>query len=82
MGTAKKNDLEHTIDEALNELEAVTDEIRVKLHLAGMDANDLWDKKLAPRLEEARAHAKEAKVASKKVIDDTVRAFREFAGSL
>lgn len=70
------------IDEALAELESVTDEIRVKLHLAGMDANDAWNKTLEPRLLQARDHAREAKEASKAAIRDTVKAFREFAASL
>lgn len=70
------------IDEALAELESVTDEIRVKLHLAGMDANDAWNKKMEPRLLQARDHAREAKEASKAAIHDTVKAFKEFAASL
>jgi hypothetical protein len=82
MGTAKKNPLEESVDKALVELEAVTDEIRVRLHLASMDANAAWNEKLEPRLYQAREHAKEAKTASKAVIDDAVKAFREFKASL
>ncbi len=70
------------IDEAIAELETLTDEIRVKLHLAGMDANDAWSKTLEPRLHEARQHAREAKEASQAAIRDTVKAFKSFAASL
>jgi hypothetical protein len=66
------------IEETLAELESVADEIRVKLHLAGMDANALWNEKLEPRLLDARKHAREAKDASKAAIDDTIAAFRGF----
>jgi len=82
MGTAKKTSLEASVDQALAELETVAGEIRVKLHLAGMDANAAWADKLEPRLFEARVHAREAKDASKAAIEGAVKAFKEFAGSL
>ncbi len=81
MGTAKTN-LEESIDQAINNLETVADQIRVKLHLANMDANTMWNEKLEPRLFEARAHASEAKVASKAAIEDVLHAFEAFARSL
>ena len=81
MGTAKTN-LEQSIDETINNLETVADQIRLKLHLASMDANTTWNEKLEPRLREARAHASEAKVASKLAIEDALRAFEAFARSL
>ena len=82
MGPATKIPLEQSIDQALLDLESVTDEIRVKLHLANMDATKAWNEKLEPRLFLARQHAREAKVASKAVIDDAVKAFKEFAAAL
>jgi CBS domain-containing protein len=66
------------IEDALAELETLTGEIRVKLHLAGMNANDVWNTKLEPRLFEARKNARVAKEASKAVIHDTIAAFRSF----
>jgi hypothetical protein len=82
MATKTDPKLRASIDKALDELETVSDEIRVKLHLAGMDARDTWDKDLEPKLAEARKHAIEAKNASKKVIDDTIAAFKSFSASL
>jgi hypothetical protein len=81
MGTATK-DLRNGIDDALNDLEQVADEVRVKLHLAGMDMTDAWEKQLEPRLVEARQHARDATMASKAAIEDTVQAFREFARAI
>lgn len=75
-------DLRKGIDDALNDLEQVADEVRVKLHLAGMDMTDTWKKQLEPRLFEARQHAREATKASKGLIDETVKAFREFARAI
>jgi hypothetical protein len=66
------------IDEALTELETLTDEIRVQLHLATMDANDFFGATLEPRLFDARRHALEAKTASMAAIRDTIDAFKNF----
>lgn len=77
-----KGGLEESVQKALTDLEAVTDEIRVKLHLANMDANAAWNEKYEPRLFQAREHAKEAKDASKAAIEDAVKAFKAFAASL
>ena len=82
MGTAKKTDFEASVEQALADLETVTDQIRVKLHLASMDANAAWNEKLEPRLFEARVHAREAGAASKAAIEDAVKAFKEFAAAL
>lgn len=70
------------IDEALAELEAVADDIRVRLHLANMEAKELWSERLEPSLFAARGHAKEAKAASKHAIESTLQAFRDFQKAL
>lgn len=82
MGTAKKTPLVRSIDQALSDLETVADEIRVKLHLANMDATATWNEKLEPRLFQAREHAREAKDASRAAIDDAVMAFKVFAAAI
>ncbi len=72
---------EKHVNEVLNELERITDEIRVKIHLGGMDAKDAW-KKLEPKLEDAKAHANTATDASKKALNEIAKAFRDFGASL
>ncbi len=74
--------IEKSLDEMLDELEAMGTEIEMKLKLASMDARDMWQEKLEPRLFEARMHAREAKEASKHAVQDTLKAFKEFAESL
>jgi hypothetical protein len=81
MGIAAK-EFHKSVDEALDELEALGDEIRVKLHLAGLDATTMWNERLEPQLFQARAHAREAKEASRAVIHDTLKAFKDFAAGL
>jgi hypothetical protein len=80
MGT--KHEVRKNINEAIDDLEQLADEVRVKIHLANMDAKQLWDQKLEPRLAEARRHAEEATAASQAAVEETVKAFRDFAHSL
>ncbi len=70
------------LQETLSQLETLTDEIKVQLDLASMDARDTWNKDFEPRLFEARKHAHAAKAASKEVIEDTIKAFKSFQQSL
>ncbi len=67
--------------EPLAEIERIADEIRVKIHLAGMDAKDAW-RKLEPRLEEAKAHAASATDASRRALRDIAKSLRELADKL
>jgi hypothetical protein len=80
--TLKKTDIEKEIERAMNDLERAADEVRVKLHLAGLDMKDAWSTKLEPRLFETRVHAKEASAASKAMIESTLKALRDFAAIL
>lgn len=68
--------------EMVGELESVAEEIRLKLHLASMDAKTRWDETLEPKLFEARTLAREASDASVRSIEDALEAFRTFAKSL
>jgi hypothetical protein len=78
MGTLIKKQL----DEALAELETISDQIRLKLHLASMEANELWNTKLEPRLTDARKHAEQAKDSSKTAIAETIEVLRQFQKTL
>lgn len=80
MGTKMKPG--KALDEVVSELEQLADEIKVKLHLANMDAKSTWNEKLEPRLFEARQHAKEAGDASRKSIEEAVEALKSFSRSL
>jgi hypothetical protein len=43
--------LKQDLEDTRNDLKRAADEIRVKMHLAGMDAKDAWDE-IQPRLED------------------------------
>lgn len=74
------NNVRKTVDEALAELEQVADEIRLRLHLGGMDAKDAW-RKLEPQIEQARQHAREATEASSDTIHSVLDSFKKFKAS-
>ena len=72
-------------EEILTEIEKVADDIKVRLKLASMDARDVWDEKLEPRLFEARQALHDAKEGSKNALEalqETMKAFRQFAEAL
>jgi|HubBroStandDraft_6_1064221.scaffolds.fasta_scaffold1620904_2 hypothetical protein len=73
--------VEREVDAALREIEQAADEIRVKVHLAGMDAKDAW-RKLEPKLDAAKAHAKTASKDTLSALDEVKKAFNNFAASL
>jgi len=77
-----KQDFRKDVDSALDDLEQLADQVRVKIHLAELDVRDAWNLKLEPRLFEARVHAKEASAASKAALEATVKVFRDFAQGL
>ena len=79
---SSKSDHRRGMDEAMRELEQVADEVRVKLHLAGMGVSDTWKETLEPRLFAARIHAKEATLASKAALEDALKVFRRLAKEL
>jgi len=69
-----RNDWKREIEEYRGELRALADELRVKVHLAGMDARSAWDQ-LEPRFFDfeqragaaAQATAKELRIAAREL---------------
>jgi hypothetical protein len=84
MGTAPEDKrLRARLDAQLDELTQMRDEIRVKLHLAGMDAKDAW-KDLEPKLDKLEHEASiegetiaDATLALAKNLSEAVRKFRD-----
>ena len=62
-------------------LSTLRDEVKVRLHLAGMEARARWND-LEPRVQTAIDKAKEAGDASQKVVSDAVNALKKFHASL
>ncbi len=84
MATAPENKrLRARLDAQLDELTQMRDEIRVKLHLAGMDAKDAW-RDLEPKLDKLEQnataegeHIADATLALAQNLSEAVRKFRD-----
>lgn len=46
--------MNNMVAKQIEKIEALADEVRLKLHLASLDVKQEWDEKLAPRLLELR----------------------------
>jgi hypothetical protein len=74
-------ELKTEIQKSLGLMRTLSDEVRVKLHLAGMDAKDEW-RKLEPKLQEVERAASEATEATRTAIADVVRRLSKLTSSL
>lgn len=74
-------DMKAELQKSLTAMQTLRDEIRVQLHLAGMDAKDAWAK-LEPKVEEAEKLAEEVSDASKAAVADVLEKLRELRSSL
>ncbi len=75
------DDLRQQLNKSLDELKHLRDEIRVKLHLASMDAKSRWEK-LEPRFTEAEQHVRDAGERARHAVADVIKAFKSFSSSL
>jgi D-ribose pyranose/furanose isomerase RbsD len=76
------DELRAELKKSLDVLATVRDEIRVKVHLAGMEAKDQWNE-----LEKELTHAQEtatkaASAVTKTALDETLKKLHAFRDSL
>jgi hypothetical protein len=74
-------DLKDELKKSADLLRTLRDEIKVKVHLAGMDAKDQWAK-LEPELFKVERAAEQATESSKKVLDDALKRLKSLRDSL
>jgi transposase len=75
-------ELKAELEKSLGLLRTLRDEVKVKVHLAGMNAKDQW-RDLEPRLQAAVEHAaKEVSEASRKAVTDATDALKKFKSSI
>lgn len=67
--------------ENLGRLKTLRDEIRVDIHLAGMEARDKW-KELEPVVRDAEKLAEEVTDVSQRAMEELVEKFRGFRESI
>jgi hypothetical protein len=78
---ANQLDLKDEMKRGVDLLKTLRDEIKVKLHLAGMDAKDQWAK-LEPELFKVERAAEQATESSKKLMDDALSRLKSLRDSL
>jgi hypothetical protein len=78
---ANELDLKAEMKRGVDLLKTLRDEIKVKLHLAGMDVRDQWAK-LEPELSKVERAAEQATESSKKLMDDALKRLKALRDSL
>jgi hypothetical protein len=76
-----KANLKDELKKGLDHLQTLRDEVRVRLHLASLDAKQEWDK-LEPHLLDVERAAHEASEASRHAVTDAVERLKKFRASL
>jgi hypothetical protein len=66
------NELKTEIEKGLAQMQTLKDEVRVRLHLAKMDAKDEWNK-LEPQLADVERKATELTEATQRAVSDAVK---------
>lgn len=79
--TDATHELSRVITESLAQLRRLRDEIRVDIHLAGMEAKDQW-KALEPRFALVESAAHDISEATKASVQGAVEAFQLLKASL
>jgi hypothetical protein len=74
-------ELKDDMKRGLEHLQALRDEVRVRLHLAGMQARDEWNK-LEPHLLEVEHAAREVSEASRRAVAEAVESLKKIRDSL
>ena len=78
---ANQLDMKQELEKGVAVLRTLRDEIKVKLHLAGMDAKDQWAK-LEPELFKVERAAENATDTSKKLLDEALTSLKALKDSL
>lgn len=76
-----RDEIQKEIRTNLDALTELRDEIRVKIHLAGMDAKDAWNR-LEPKVHEVEAAAAEVSETARHALHDVVQRMRELRTKL
>jgi hypothetical protein len=75
------SDLKSELQQGLTSLQTLRDEVRVRLHLAGMEAKDAWGK-LEPTILDAEKLADDVSEASRNALHEILQKLKDFRASL
>jgi hypothetical protein len=66
------------VDKNLEKLSAMRDEVKLKIHLASLDAKKEWDEKLAPKVRDMESSAKTMTDQSRSALNELVAKMEQF----
>ncbi len=78
---AKPNELKNELKKGLDLLRTLRDEVRVRLHLTGMELKEQWNK-LEPYVADVEKAAGNVSEASRAKVAEAVKKLQEFRASL
>jgi hypothetical protein len=70
------------IQKAVSRIQWLRDEVKVRLHLASLDAKQEWDEKLSPRIFEVEQIAKHITEGTREAAHELVEKLEAFLGHL
>ena len=70
------------IQKAVSRIQWLRDEVKVRLHLASLDARQEWDEKLSPRIFEVEQMAKHVSEQAREAVHDLVEKLETFLSRL
>jgi hypothetical protein len=73
-----RDEIKHEVDKNIEKLATLRDEVKVRLHLASLDAKKEWDDKLAPRVADMEQSAKNITEASRGTMKELIARVEEF----
>ena len=74
----ESHEIKNDVEKNLAKLAALRDEVKLKLHLASMDAKQEWDDKLAPRVFELEQGAKNLTESSRSTLSELIAKVEKF----
>lgn len=74
--------IKEDLDRNLERLQTLRDEVKLKLHLASLDAKTEWDERLAPKVLEVEQAAKNITESSRSAAKELVAKMEEFLARL
>jgi len=81
-GDGAMSDLKTELEKGISEAQALVDDVKVRVHLAGMDAKDEWNK-LEPKVTAQLTSLKrDLSSATKDAVDDLVGALEKLRAKL
>ena len=74
--------IKEEVDKNIEKLATLRDEVKVRLHLASLDAKQEWDEKLSPRMFEVEQAAKNVTESTRSTARELVAKMEDFLARL